>query len=720
MCNSRKALITSLFVGALVAGRTSAQFTSDGVQLLSQIPLSGFAGNPGNGNDCWGYVSSSGREYALMGISNALVVVEITTPSSPMIIAYIPHTDSLWGDIKTYLDYAYVVNEAGGGMDIVDLLDVDNGNVSLVQSFTGGGFSDAHNVAIDTDSGYLYLGLPNINGARLVAYDLADPENPALAGMMSSVNGGDGLHDLQVVTFTSGPHAGKQICFGAGESRGLDIIDVTNKSNMVRLSRTVYPNLSYAHQCWLGEDGQYLYLNDETDGVNETLIFDVTDLATPVLVNTYNSGVEAADHNLYIRDGFIYEAEYTTGVRIFCADDPVNPVQVGWFDTFPENNGGGFSGAWSVYPFFPSGNVIISDENRGLFVVDPSDALENGALLFDYPQGRPATLVPQGGTSVRVEVAGVCGASAAAGTGLLHYDDGGGFVSVPMEVVSENVYDAVFPALDCPVGVSYYVSAETAVGTPITDPPDAPATTYNALSASGETVVLEDTFETDEGWIPVNLGATSGNWQRGVPVDDPDWAYDPSSDADGSGQCYLTQNELGNTDVDNGAVRLTSPLLDMTGENASISYAYYLRLTNADGSDMLLVEISSSGDAGPWTEIARHDTSGGSTWRLHRIFPDDFQAAGVTLTRTMKVRFTANDADQQSIVEAGLDAFKIIELQCTAIGDLDGDGIVGIVDFLALLAAWGPCDNCDDCPADLDGDCEVGITDFLLLLANWT
>ena len=705
----------------LATGSATAQFPSLNVELKSfiDLPTLGSSG----GNDCWGYVSPSGREYALMGVRAAMVVVEITDPANPQIIGSIAHFDSLWGDIKTYQSFAYVVNESGGGIDVVDLSDVDNGNVTLVQSVTIAGTSDIHNVAIDTDSGFLYLCLPNINGARLVAFDLSDPANPALAGEMTFANGGEGLHDAQIVTYTSGPNAGKQICFGAGESRGLDIIDVTDKSNMFRISRTTYSSLSYSHQCWLSEDRQFLYLNDETDGINRTTVFDVSDLANPVQVNEYSSGVSATDHNLYVHNGFIFEAEYRAGLRIFCAADPVHPVQVGWFDTFPENDGSGFDGAWSVYPFFPSGTVIVSDITRGLFILDPTAALTAGALTMSYPSGRPDMIDPAGGTTMAVTFDASCGAVLAPGTVELHVNAGEGFVTIPM-TEQGGVFSAVFPAAGCGTAVQYFVSADSAGGGTFTDPTNAPATAFVAVSAIGQVVTFSDDFEADLGWVAENLGATSGDWQRGVPVDDDGWDFDPPADSDGSGKAYVTQNTLGNTDVDDGAVRLTSPLLDLSGLNAGLSYDYYLRLTDEGGFvDMLLVEISSNGDAGPWIEIAVHNTNGGLLWRNHQVTPVDLQNAGVTMTDIMKVRFTANDADTQSIVEAGLDAFKIIELQCDAgiVGDLDGDGVVGILDFLALLGEWGACAQpCPpSCPADLDGDCAVGITDFFILLGNW-
>jgi hypothetical protein len=299
---------------------------------------------------------------------------------------------------------------------------------------------------------------------------------------------------------------------------------------------------------------------------------------------------------------------------------------------------------------------------------------------------------------MRVEVYGLGTEVPQPGTGMLHYDVGAGWQSVAMDVVSDNVYDAVFPAASCGQEVLYYVSAEAVGGTGYTNPHTAPGDSYSAISAYGTIVYFADDFETDTGWTADNLGATSGDWERGVPVNDPGWDYDPTSDSDGSGQCYLTQNVLGNTDVDNGAVRLFSPLLDLSAAGAAIAYDYFLRLTDTDGTDRLLVEINTTGGSGTWTEVTRHDTNGGLLWHHYEITSAHWAVAGVTPSASSQLRFTANDGDAQSIVEAGLDAFQVWALDCLG-PDADGDDVP---------------DSQDNCPNDYnplqedsDGD-EVG------------
>ena len=89
---------------------------------------------------------------------------------------------------------------------------------------------------------------------------------------------------------------------------------------------------------------------------------------------------------------------------------------------------------------------------------------------------------------------------------------------------------------------------------------------------------------------------------------------------------------------------------------------------------------------------------------------------------SVRVRFTAVDNPNDSVVEAAIDRLRVMSFDCESgpgpgdPADVDGDGIVGITDLLAVLAAWGPCNAC---PADVDGDGTVGITDLLAVLAAW-
>ena len=104
-----------------------------------------------------------------------------------------------------------------------------------------------------------------------------------------------------------------------------------------------------------------------------TPIFDVSDLESPVLTGSHTGAFAAIDHNQYVRDGFLYQANYTIGLRILDLADVAdgNLSEVAFFDTRPESDRRAFEGAWSVYPFFDSCTVIVSDIERGLFVLRP-------------------------------------------------------------------------------------------------------------------------------------------------------------------------------------------------------------------------------------------------------------------------------------------------------------------------------------------------------------
>jgi len=268
------------------------------------------------------------------------------------------------------------------------------------------------------------------------------------------------------------------------------------------------------------------------------------------------------------------------------------------------------------------------------------------------------------------------------------------------------MFEATLPAARCDDTPEFYVSAEGVSKSMVTNPVDAPTTVYTATVFHIE-VMLEDDFETDQGWTTEVLGASSGQWMRGVPVNDPGWAYDPISDGDGSGQCWLTHNVTGNTDIDDGAVRLTSPVFAIA-EGGVIRYDYYLYLTNEDGTDRLLVEINNNGGVGSWAIIANHTEDGATAWRSHEVTYAELQATGLLLTENMMVRFTANDGDPQSIVEAAVDGFEVVVKSCTDLlcGDVDNDGegplITDLTYLVAYLFSGGPAPEVPSA-ANIDG-----------------
>ncbi|MCH8042376.1 MAG: choice-of-anchor B family protein [Planctomycetes bacterium] len=371
-------------------GAPPTDFDASGVQLQAWLPLGDFDDVLGakvqTGNDLWGYVSPSGGEYAILGSKQGVAFVDVTKPAAPEIIAGFGGSTTMWRDVKTYEHYAYVVT--GGSVpnfDVYDLAQIDQGVVSHLRTVNSG---SAHNVTIDTDSGFLYRTGNQAGG--LVIYDLgADPVNPPQVGQWSKRS----FHDAQAITYRDGPYAGRQIVFGfTGGTRTLEILDVTDKSNIIELSSLRYSDAGYSHQGWLSPDGKYVYLNDEYDErdgwvpTTTTRVINVEDLENPVEVGTFTNGNTAIDHNLFIAYDKIFEANYRSGLRVFDASDPEAPVEIAHFDTYPDDDAARFNGLWAAYPFFPSGTVIGSDYDRGLFIwtVDGHDPTGDVNLDFQF------------------------------------------------------------------------------------------------------------------------------------------------------------------------------------------------------------------------------------------------------------------------------------------------------------------------------------------------
>jgi hypothetical protein len=289
------------------------------------------------------------------------------------------------------------------------------------------------------------------------------------------------------------------------------------------------------------------------------------------------------------------------------------------------------------------------------------DCPELTPIYFTYPDGIPEIVPPLAETTFHV-VANTGGVAPVPGTGELHYSiDGASFQIGTMTQTATNEYDAVLPAAACESSIDWYVSADaTGFGT-VTDPSDAPASYYTAVVATSVTDVFSDNCETDLGWT-VSGDAADGQWTRGIPVGGGDRG-DPPTDYDGSGQCYLTDNVDGNSDVDDGTTSLTSPTIDLSTGDAQISYArWYSNNNGADPyNDEMHVYISND-DGSSWIlveTVGPVDQAGGG-WYEHSFFVSDF----VTPTSQMKLRFDASDLGSGSVVEAGLDAIKATVYEC--------------------------------------------------------
>ncbi len=329
-------------------------------------------------------------------------------------------------------------------------------------------------------------------------------------------------------------------------------------------------------------------------------------------------------------------------------------------------------------------------------------------VTFVYPNGLPSIVDPDGGTTFPVVVQADLD-TPVSGTSLLNYNDGSGWLAVPLVVLGTNIYNAVFPPTTCGATVEFYFSTLTTDAEIATDPLEAPDEVYSTLSAGDFTTVAAYDFESADFWGVVNELVVDGAWERGVPAGNGS-AGDPTQDYDGSGQCYLTGNRANPSDVDGGPTRLISPVFDLSGtSDPLLRYARWMSNSNQDG-DALVVEVSSNAGAS-WVQVeaALHQPAWvEQTWRIA-----DF----VTPNSQFRVRFSVADNPDNSTTEAAVDAFAIVEADCDGeecFGDLDGDNDVDFTDMTILLGAYGT--NAD---GDVDGDGDTDFDDLTGLLGAY-
>ncbi|WMS88311.1 choice-of-anchor B family protein [Pleionea litopenaei] len=384
-------------------GGSAAGFPCQNIDLVAHVPLQQFSSRPSSGNDIWGHVDlNSGNEYAIMGVRDGVAVFDLSNPEAPREVGTITGQNSTWRDIKVYQyfddavgewqAYAYsTIDNATEGVSIIDLNNLPN-SISLVRRDSS--VSDAHNVYIsnvdytlntqlDGTVARLQLIGANRYSGSFHSYSLDAPEQLSEMSNQSSFYGY--THDGASVTLNDGRVANG--CVNATEQctvfvdfneKEMVLWDISDPTQTERLSVTTYtdvpPGAKYVHSGWVSDDKRFVFLHDEFDeanaGLNSTVrIFQIDNLQQPVQVGQWTGPTRAVDHNGFVRGNRYYMSNYERGLTILDISDPASPVEVGFFDTFPASNNASYNGAWGTYPFLPSGLILVSDINSGLYVL---------------------------------------------------------------------------------------------------------------------------------------------------------------------------------------------------------------------------------------------------------------------------------------------------------------------------------------------------------------
>lgn len=306
--------------------------------------------------DCWGYAAPDGREYAIIGVSDRTSFVDITNPAEPVEAGYITGPQASpyhWRDIKVHDHYAYIVSEgtgSGQGMQIVDLSDLPN-SVNLVNTYTAA-FTTAHNLFIA--DGYAYVVGTSAGGMHIL--DLSDPVNPVQTAYYSASGY---IHDVYVWNDTA---------FVSSRDT-YDLVDVSDKANPKLISKSAALPGIYAHSGWLTEDKRYFIAAEEYNA-RDLIVWDLQDRSSWNLsVGSWQMPGDSRIHNVFVKGNYLHISYYKEGYVVLDITDPADPVKVGQYDTYPSSSGT-FDGVWGVYPFLPSGNIIVSDVSTGLYIFD--------------------------------------------------------------------------------------------------------------------------------------------------------------------------------------------------------------------------------------------------------------------------------------------------------------------------------------------------------------
>jgi choice-of-anchor B domain-containing protein len=684
----------------------SLGFSSSGQDALN-MTLLGQLTYDENLNDIWADVHN-GREYAFVGTVDGLSIVDLSDPANPFEVSFTPGPNTVWRDPFYYNGHAYCVNEDSEGLSIIDMSALPPPGVAPsvfnlpVTYYTGNlyPFTTGHTTSVD-ESGHAYIYGSDYGVGGVIILDLSqDPENPIELGVWNQYYVHDGFARGDTL-WTA--------CINNGFAARLDI---SNPASPQLITTWNTPS-NFTHNIWPTDDNTVVFTTDEVSSAYITA-YDVTDLTNiqelDRIQHPLSEGV--IPHNVYYQNDYLISSQYRDGVAIHDATDPSNLILTGYYDTSPLS-GGGFNSVWGVWPYLPSGIIVASDIEGGLFIFDPQ---YTRAARIEGTVTNSNTGVPLSGVSVEVVSTSIQENTAAFGTYASGLAQGGTFDVtflkggfLPQTISNVALVNGQTTVLDVqlvpdvPFTLQVTVTEE-GTGNPIGG---SDVTFVNALfdisaTTNGDGAIEDDTFyegtydvtvgrwgyvtecttvtidelnnglsfsltkqyfddfAIDLGW-QVSGSATSGIWTREAPIatDYQGVAANPGSDSEqGCGDfAFVTGNggmPVNIDDVDDGNTVLTSPSMDLTtviGPLVKFSYWFFTGGGNDPSNDELIVKVSNGTDI---VTLASLPTTN-QVWTDWQLFLPGF----IDITDNMKVEFHIADTPPGHLVEAGIDQFSV-------------------------------------------------------------
>ena len=723
LCNMIRSLLFTLLAGFLPFSIATAQTN---IAFVGQLDYQQLRNS--DLSNLWGYTDELGNEYAIVGVNGSggpqqggVSIVDLSDPTQPQEIFFVPGPSSIWREVKVWGDHAYITTEAeNGGVTIVDLSPLPQNTTLPYTVFLAADWTTSHSLFIDENGRMYIFGSSRGNGGAIM-YDLtADPMAPVEVGEYDQWYVHDG-------------YARGDTLYAAHIYDGFfTIVDVSDPAAPQLLGSQTTPSL-FTHNVWLDDSGDHIFTTDEKTNafVGSYDISDPTDIIHLDQLQS-DAGSGAVPHNTYWLNDYLVTSYYTYGVTIYDALRPDNLVEVGHYDTSPLN-GEGFDGAWGVYPFFGSERLIISDIQQGLFILDPTyvRACWLEGTVTDAVSGSP---VPQ----VSVSITGIEASDATGfdGTYATGYHTAGTysvtFTASGYEPLTVNdvalvngqltLLDVVLDPLPSftfqgtvidavsgdPIGNAlvqmqnelYWFTSQTdgngnfTISNVFADEYDVIAGSWGwvttCLSAedissgsNGLVIELEpgyyDDAELDLGWT-ISGNAQSGIWERDEPIGTSylNQPSNPGSDVDGDcgGKAFVTGNGgggAGDDDVDDGNTVLLSPVFDATGM-LEPHVTYYRWFFNSGGSgqpnDQLVISLLNG------NETVVVETIGAGPGTNNWQQSDINIAAHLQPTATMQLRVAVADQEPGHLVEAGFDLFRVQDMGPIGIDERDASNMI--------------------------------------------